>query len=70
MAEVFAVVASVIAVIQITDRVVSLYIGYTNQEKIGVVACGPGGPCDEVCAAVVGLGDEKARFELEIDAYS
>ncbi|KAI9738855.1 MAG: hypothetical protein M1834_008362 [Cirrosporium novae-zelandiae] len=42
--------------------------GWSN---IGVVACGPGGPCDDVRAAVVAAGKKgPAIFELEADAYS
>jgi predicted ferric reductase len=40
-------------------------------EKIGVVACGPGGLCDDVRAAVVTAGRKhKTVFELEVDAYT
>ena len=39
--------------------------------KIGVVACGPGGLCDDVRAAVVAAAKRgKAKFELEVDMYS
>ena len=39
-------------------------------DRIGVVACGPGGLCDDVRAAVVELGRKGAKLELEVDAYS
>lgn len=40
-------------------------------EKIGVVACGPGGLCDDVRAMVTAAGRKhKTVFELEVDAYS
>lgn len=39
--------------------------------RIGVVACGPGGLCDDVRAAVVAAGRKhKTVFVLEVDAYS
>ncbi|KAG9234981.1 ferric reductase like transmembrane component-domain-containing protein [Amylocarpus encephaloides] len=39
--------------------------------KIGVVACGPGGFCDEVRSVVVRLGrTSEVEWELEIDAFS
>ncbi|KAM5354771.1 hypothetical protein ACJ41O_001417 [Fusarium nematophilum] len=39
--------------------------------RIGVVACGPGGLCDDVRAAVVSVGRKhKTIFELQVDAYS
>ena len=38
---------------------------------VGVVACGPGGLCDDVRAAVVSAGRKyKTVFALEVDAYS
>ena len=44
---------------------------HSGWAKIGVVACGPGGLCDDVRAAVAAAGKkEKAIFELEVDAYS
>jgi hypothetical protein len=39
-------------------------------KKIGVVACGPGGFCDDVRAGVCEAAKGPATFELEIDAYS
>ena len=39
-------------------------------QKIGVVACGPGGLCDDVRAAVVAAGRNGELIELEVDAYS
>lgn len=39
--------------------------------RIGVVVCGPAGLCDSVRMAVAKLGrEEKAVFELEVDAFS
>ncbi|KAM3079269.1 hypothetical protein ACMFMF_004193 [Clarireedia jacksonii] len=39
--------------------------------KVGVVVYGPGGMCDDVRAAVAGLGRSgKTIFELEVDAFS
>ena len=39
--------------------------------KIGVVACGPGGMCDDIRVAVFEAGKMGgAIFELEVDAYS
>ncbi|KFH48301.1 Ferric reductase transmembrane component-like protein [Hapsidospora chrysogenum ATCC 11550] len=40
--------------------------------RIGVVACGPGGLCDDVRAAVARAGrrTRKTIFELHVDAYS
>lgn len=39
--------------------------------KVGVVVCGPAEMCDEVRAAVAGLGrGSKTVFELEVDAFS
>jgi ferredoxin-NADP reductase len=40
--------------------------------RIGVVACGPGGLCDDVRAAVAWAGrrTHKTIFELHVDAYS
>ncbi|KAI9770291.1 MAG: hypothetical protein M1840_003450 [Geoglossum simile] len=44
---------------------------HSGWAKIGVVACGPGGLCDDVRAAVVAAGKkDKAIFELEVEAYS
>ncbi|KAL9127263.1 MAG: hypothetical protein Q9217_003822 [Psora testacea] len=44
---------------------------HSGWAKIGVVACGPGGLCDDVSAAVATAGKkEKAIFELQVDAYS
>lgn len=39
-------------------------------KKVGVVACGPGGLCDDVRAAVCVAAKGSTRFELEVDAYS
>ncbi|KFX95927.1 hypothetical protein O988_05554 [Pseudogymnoascus sp. VKM F-3808] len=40
-------------------------------ERVGVVACGPGGLCDEVRAAVITAAKtHKTEFELEIESYS
>jgi ferredoxin-NADP reductase len=45
--------------------------GAAGWAKIGVVACGPGGLCDDVRAAVVAEGKNgKTIFKLEVDAYS
>jgi ferredoxin-NADP reductase len=39
--------------------------------KIGIVACGPGGLCDDVRAAVAAAEKkEKTIFELQVHAYS
>jgi Ferric reductase like transmembrane component/FAD-binding domain len=44
---------------------------HSGWAKIGVVACGPGGLCDDVRAAVAAAGKkERAIFELQVDAYS
>ncbi|KAI9807293.1 MAG: hypothetical protein M1833_000036 [Piccolia ochrophora] len=44
---------------------------HSGWTKVGVVACGPGGLCDDVRAAVTTAGrKEKVVFELEVDAYS
>ena len=44
---------------------------HSGWATIGVVACGPGGLCDDVRAAVAAAGKkEKVLFELEVDAYS
>jgi hypothetical protein len=44
---------------------------HSGWAKIGVVACGPGGLCDDVRAAVAAAGKkEKVIFELEVEAYS
>ncbi|KAI9865688.1 MAG: hypothetical protein M1813_002146 [Trichoglossum hirsutum] len=39
-------------------------------KKIGVVACGPDGLCDNVRTAVVEAGRKGQLIELEVDAYS
>ncbi|KAH8811243.1 ferric reductase like transmembrane component-domain-containing protein [Xylogone sp. PMI_703] len=40
-------------------------------ERVGVVACGPGGLCDDVRAAVTKAGKlRKTEFELEVEAFS
>lgn len=40
-------------------------------ERVGVVACGPAGLCDDVRAVVASLGRERRTvFELEVDAYT
>jgi ferric reductase like protein len=43
----------------------------TGWRRVGVVACGPSGLCDDVRAAVVAAGKRSSIvFELEVDAYS
>jgi hypothetical protein len=39
-------------------------------KKIGVVACGPDGLCDDVRAAVIAAGRKGQIIELEVDAYT
>jgi predicted ferric reductase len=39
-------------------------------KKIGVLACGPDGLCDDVRAAVVAAGRKGQLIELEVDAFS
>lgn len=44
---------------------------YAGWVRIGVVACGPGGLCDDVRAAVVKAGrNHRVIIELQVDAYS
>lgn len=44
---------------------------HSGWAKTGVVACGPGGLCDAIKAAVAAVGEkEKVSFELEVDEYS
>lgn len=44
---------------------------WAGWRRIGVVACGPGGLCDDVRAAVVAAGRKhRTVFVLEVDAYS